>query len=175
MKIYNLDNEKSKIRWSSQIGEQKIKGEMNTHDGKLISELGKVIEGNVSIDLRSMRVTDNSLSKEERKKIEDELKSFPLLKNDESLANYKIEKIIPQENNSRVKGLLMISNQAFGIDVITNFEQSEDILRATGKVAVENSNPVLLQELDHLYDSQLHDEKSIKSFELECELFATAN
>ena len=169
MKIYNLDNEKSKIRWSSQIGNQKINGEMSTHDGKLISELGKVIEGNVWIDLGSMKVTDNSLSKEERKKIEDELKSFPLLRNDENLANYKIEEVIPQKNNSRVKGLLMISNQAFGIDVMTNFEESEDVLRATGKVAVENSNPVLLQELDHLYDSQLHDEKSITSFEVECE------
>lgn len=173
MKIYNINGEKSNIKWSSQIGDKEIHGEMNANDGVLISELGKIIEGNVTVDLSSMKVTDTTLSKEEKNKIEKQLKSFPLLQGEGNLANYKIEKVIPRENEDQLKGVLTISNQAFGIDVFTNFQESENEIRANGKVQVEKSNPVLLKELDYLYENQIHDNKTIESFDLECELIAT--
>ena len=49
-KIYNINPEKSKIKWTSHIGDQEIQGEFKPHHGKLIAELGEIVEGSVHFD-----------------------------------------------------------------------------------------------------------------------------
>jgi hypothetical protein len=175
MKVYNLNPEKSKINWTSIIGEQEIHGEVRAKDGSIIAELGNVVEGNVYIDLNTIKVTDSAMGSKEKKEFEKTLKSSPLINDDNGVVNYKFQEVIPGDEHNVLKGLLMFGKQAFGIDVIADFEQSGESLKATGKISIERSNPVLISELDKVYDKKLDDDKSLQDFTIDCELVATTS
>jgi len=173
MKVYQLDPDKSKITWSSQIGDQKIHGEFHGLDGNIVSDLGEITGGNISVDLKTITVTDTALTGEQKDLIDQAIKKSPIIKGDDSVVNYKFEEVISNPDHELIKGILMISDQAFGMDVVANFDQSENHLIAKGKMDVKSSNPVLIQELDNLYDSELEENKNINSFNIECELVAS--
>lgn len=175
MKVYNLDTEKSKINWTSVIGDQEIHGEVRAKDGSIIAELGNVVEGNIYVDLNTIKVTDTAMGAKEKKEFEKALKSSPLINDENGVVSYKFEEVIPKDEHNLLKGLLMFGKQAFGIDVIADFEQSDESLKATGKISVEQSNPVLISELDKVYERKLDDDKSLQDFTIDCELVATTS
>ncbi len=173
MKVYQLDPDKSKIKWSSQIGDQSIHGEFHGLDGNIVSDLGEITGGNISVDLKTITITDTALTEEQKDLIDQAIKKSPIIKGDDSVVNFKFEEIISNPDHDLIKGILMISNQAFGMDVVANFNQTESELVARGKMDVQSSNPVLIQELDNLYDHELDEDKNINSFNIECELVAS--
>ena len=173
MKVYQLDPDKSKIKWSSQIGDQSIHGEFHGLDGNIVSDLGEITGGNISVDLKTITITDTALTEEQKDLIDQAIKKSPIIKGDDSVVNFKFEEIISNPDHDLIKGILMISNQAFGMDVVANFNQTESELVARGKMDVQSSNPVLIQELVNLYDHELDEDKNINSFNIECELVAS--
>ena len=173
MKVYQLDPDKSKIKWSSQIGDQSIHGEFHGLDGNIVSDLGEITGGNISVDLKTITITDTALTGEQKDLIDQAIKKSPIIKGDDSVVNFKFEEIISNPDHDLIKGILMISNQAFGMDVVANFNQTDSELVARGKMDVQSSNPVLIQELDNLYDHELDEDKNINSFNIECELVAS--
>lgn len=173
MRIYKIDGNKSKINWSSHVGNVKISGEMNAHDGSLITELGELIEGNVRVDLNSLKILNSSLDNEELEKLSEHLKSIPLFDSDDAMANYKIEKIIPNQKEQTIKGMLTFGDLAFGMDIQANIEQTKNEIIAHGKMQASKSNFVFIEELEKLYADRLDDDKSISTFKINCELIAT--
>jgi len=173
MKIYNIDPEKSKIKWTSQIGDQKVQGELNAHHGKLISELGEIVEGNISVDLRSLKIVNTDLTQDQVNSIEKTIKSSPVMESDEAVVDYKFEEVISESDNKLIKGLVMLTNQAFGMDVKIKFELSDKDLIAHGETQIENSNPVIIDQLDDLINENLPEDTSIQSVDLECRLVGT--
>jgi hypothetical protein len=175
MKIYHIEPDKSRITWSGVVGNQTITGEINASEGSFVSELGQVIGGNVTVDLATIKVTDSSLTKEQRSHMEKQIKSFPMTKDKETLAQYNIERVIPQDDMDLIKGLLSIGNQAFGVDVLARFDQNDDQLSVRAKAQVEKSSPILIQELDDSFKDQLSEDKSIESLNLNFDLKASLN
>jgi len=173
MKVYKLNSDKSKIKWSSQIGDQEIHGEFHTLDGNIVSDLGEITGGNVSVDLKTITISDTALTADQQKLIDHAIKESPIIKGDDSIVNYKFEEIISNPDHELIKGILMISNQAFGLDVMAHFDHSKDELIAKGKMDIQSSNPVLIQELDNLYSEELDEDKNINTFNIECELVAS--
>jgi hypothetical protein len=155
------------------VGNHTINGKINASDGSLISELGQVIGGSITVDLTSIKVTVTSLTEEERMHMEKQLK-FPLTKDKENHAHYRIERIIPQDDMDLIKGLLSIGNQAYGIDIKARFDQQDDRLSVSGKAQVEKSSPILIQELDNSFKEQLNEKKTLDTIDLEFNLEASA-
>jgi hypothetical protein len=172
MKIYHIIPTKSRIKWSGRVGDRTITGKINACEGSLISELGQVIGGNISVDLTSIKVTDNTLTEEDRKHLEKHLKSLSMSDFREKLVQYKIDRVFPQDDADLIKGLFTIGNQAFGVDVKAKFHQDSDVLSARGSTQVEKSNPELLRQIDISFQDQLKDDKSIEAFEVEFDLNA---
>jgi hypothetical protein len=175
MKIYNINPEKSKIKWTSHIGDQEIQGELKPHHGKLISELGEIVEGNISVDLKSLKIVNSTLSQKQIKRLENTIKSSPLLDDDNAIVEYKFEEVFSENDHELIKGLLMVSNQAFGINMIASFSSSDNELSTDGEIKIQKSNPVLISELDNIFKEDFEDDKSIQSFDLECHLIATVD
>lgn len=172
MKIYHIIPSKSRITWSGRVGDRTITGKVNAYDGSLISELGQVIGGNISVDMTSIKVTDNALTEEERKQIENQLKSLPESDDNEDLVQYKIDRVVPQKDADLIKGLFTYGNQAFGVDVRAKFYQDHDELSAKGSAQVKHSNPDLLSRIDISFQNQLSENKKIDALELEFDLNA---
>ena len=173
MKIYNLNPEKSKIKWTSQIGDQKVQGELNAHHGKLISELGEIVSGNISVDLRSLKIVNSDLTHDQVKSIEKTIKSYPVMNSEDAIVDFKFEEVISEADNKLIKGILMVTNQAFGMDVVIKFSLSDGELIANGETQIENSNPVIIDQLDGLINEDLPKDTSILSVGLECRLVGT--
>lgn len=173
MKIYKIDSNKSKIQWSSNVGKIEISGKMDAYDGILITELGELIEGNVRVDLGSLKVLNSPLDDEKLEKLREHLKSIPLFDSDDAMANYKIQKIIPDIKEKTIKGMLTFGDLGFGMDVQANIEHSEKELIAHGKMQASRSNFVFLEELEKLYAERLGDDKSISTFKINCDIIAT--
>lgn len=175
MKIYNVNPKKSKIKWTSHIGDQEIQGELKAHHGKLISELGEIVEGNISVDLKSLKIVNSSLSEKQIERLERTINSSPLLDDDNAMVEYKFEEVISDSDHELIKGLLMVSNQAFGINMIARFNSSDNELSTDGEMQIQKSNPVLISELDNLFKDDIEGDNSIQSFDLECHLVATVD
>ena len=173
MKIYHIIPSKSRINWSGRVGGRTIAVSVNACDGSLISELGQVIGGNISVDLTSIKLTDNALADEERKHLEKYLKSFSKSDYGENMVQYKIDRVFPQENADLIKGLFTIGNQAFGVDVNAKFNHDHGALSAKGYARVEKSNPDLLSQIDISLQDDLNENKKIEALELEFDLNAT--
>jgi len=175
MKIYKLNPDKSNLKWSSKIGDHEIHGMAKIQDGNLISEMGEVIEGNISVDLRTLNITDTALSQDQQESLEKAINSSPFMKEDQSLAYFKFEEVLSDNDHDVMKGLLMIGNQAFGLDINTKFNQSGNDLITKGETQIQKSNFVFIEELEHLFEDTIEKGKSIESFDVECELFASAS
>lgn len=173
MKIYNINPEKSKIKWTSQIGDQKVEGELNAHHGKLISELGEIVAGNISVDLRSLKIVNSDLTQDQVKSIEKTIKSSPVMETEDAIVDYKFENVISESDNKLIKGIVMVTNQAFGMDVVIKFDHSNGNLIANGETQIENSNPVIIDQLDGLINEDIPEDTSIQSVGLECRLVGT--
>lgn len=172
MKIYYVDPKKSKINWSSRIGDLQINGEVTAHDGKLIAELDQVVEGQLSVDLNSLKIVNSSLSKDDEEKLQKHLKSAEFFDGDTTLAQYKIEQIIPNHDDYTIKGMLNFKGLGFGMNVEAELEHDDRELHAKGKIRAGKSNPVFLEELERIFSDQIQGDKSIKTFEIDCEINA---
>jgi hypothetical protein len=155
------------------VGDRTIAGSVNACDGSLISELGQVIGGNISVDLTSIKLTDNALTDEERKHLEKHLKSISRSDYGENMVQYKIDRVFPQEDADLIKGLFTIGNQAFGVDATAKFNQDQGALSAKGSTQVEKSNPDLLRQIDISFQDDPNENKKIEALELEFDLNAT--
>jgi transcriptional regulator of met regulon len=173
MKIYNINPEKSKIKWTSQIGDHRVQGELNAHHGKLISELGEIVSGNISVDLRSLKIVNSDLTRDQVKSIEKTIKSSPVMETEDAFVDYKFEEVISDSDNKLIKGILMVTNQAFGMDVAIKFDLSDGDLIGNGETQIENSNPVIIDQLDGLINENLPENTSIQSIGLACRLVGT--
>lgn len=95
------------------------------------------------------------------------------MESDEAVVDYKFEEVISESDNKLIKGLVMLTNQAFGMDVKIKFELSDKDLIAHGETQIENSNPVIIDQLDDLINENLPEDTSIQSVDLECRLVGT--
>jgi hypothetical protein len=150
-----------------------VQGELNAHHGKLISELGEIVSGNISVDLRSLKIVNSDLTQDQVKSIEKTIKSSPVMETEDAFVDYKFEEVISDSDNKLIKGILMVTNQAFGMDVAIKFDLSDGDLIGNGETQIENSNPVIIDQLDGLINENLPENTSIQSIGLACRLVGT--
>lgn len=176
MKLYHIKPDSGVISWLTNIGDQKIHGEVSASEGFIISELNKVVGGKITLDLSTIHVTDSSFSKSQREQFEKHLHNSPLIaKQDKPLADYKLDRVIRREEDDQIKGILTVGQQAFGVDVFAKFEILDDTqLKLKGKTHVGKSNPVLLQKLEQSYQDATETAQSIEVLSIEFDLIAAA-
>ncbi|NJN27722.1 MAG: YceI family protein [Cyclobacteriaceae bacterium] len=172
MKVYTVNPEKSKIKWKSQIGDLHIDGEMSARDGSLVSELGELVEGQVNIDLDSIKIVDSSLDKKNQEKLREHLRSADIFKDQDKLVEYKIQSIVPNGDQITIKGMLNFNNLAFGMDMNAEVQLTDQKFTAHGHIQASKSNLVFLEQLEQMFEGQIKGDQSIKTFEVECDIVA---
>lgn len=95
------------------------------------------------------------------------------METEDAIVDYKFEDVISESDNKLIKGIVMVTNQAFGMDVVIKFDHSNGNLIANGETQIENSNPVIIDQLDGLINEDIPEDTSIQSVGLECRLVGT--
>jgi len=175
MIVYKIDAERSKISLSSKIGNRHVEGNMRPEGGRFVSELGEVIEGNVRLDLSSLTIENSTLVPEEQEKLIELLKNSEFLNNEDSIANYSIETVSSQDDSKKIKGLLRIGNQAYGVNMKTDIHQIDNDLHAEGKIRVSRSNFELLDDVGKALKNKVDFSNGPSTLEINCDLYATAS
>ncbi|HBH23573.1 MAG TPA: hypothetical protein DDY13_09135 [Cytophagales bacterium] len=131
------------------------------------------MSGNISVDLRSLKIVNSDLTQDQVKSIEKTIKSSPVMETEDAFVDYKFEEVISDSDNKLIKGIVMAGDQAFGMDVVIKFDLSDEDLIANGETQIESSNPVIIDKLDGLFHENLPEDTSIQSVGLACRLVGT--
>ncbi len=154
MKTYILDQKKSKITWKGKNDEMKNKGELKFANGKFFTELGDIVEGFVGIDFTSLNVADNSaLNEQQKKDLVNHLKSEEFLDTKNfPQAEYKIINIVKEAGKTKLKGILNMKDEAYGLNFPVDLDIKERQITAEGDFYLQNINPLLKDEINKDYD-----------------------
>ncbi len=139
--VYQLDVKKSKLLWKAP--NNKHHGFILFHSGTLSSfTAGHPTQGHFSIDMKSMRSTDQD-SAVERKKVDDELRSegfFAVSKY--PTATIVVSKIIPEPNRTtfRVYGKLTIKDVTKPLEFTTVMKQQGSVITATANLNINRED-----------------------------------
>jgi len=139
--VYQLDVKKSKLFWKAP--KNRHKGFILFNSGTLTNLIsGRPTRGNFSINMNSMRSTDESTTAG-RKKVDDELRSegfFDVSKY--PTATMVVSKILPQPKGItyRVYGELTIKDVTKPIEFITTMKQNGSTITARANLNINRSN-----------------------------------
>jgi len=156
MNTYILDGNKSKITWKGKHDSTIKKGELRFSHGKLFTELGKVVEGFIGIDFSSLQVSDkDDLDKEDKEKFVNHLKSDEFLNTSKyPTAEYKIVDLVKESGETKVKGILNLKEEAYGLNFPIDINVEDKQVTAEANFDLSHINPLINDRINENYEGE---------------------
>jgi polyisoprenoid-binding protein YceI len=146
MTIYHLNKKKSTIRWNVKKNGSATKGHLEFEQGQFVYEMGKLLEGRATIDLRTLKPEDRDDSEKQKSAtglLSDsrfDIEHYPL-------ANYQFDNVHQGASGREIRGMLQLRDKVYHLTIPVALSEEDDAIRAVGSFDIQRVNPELFAVL----------------------------